>query len=160
MPGSQETLISVSDATTSAYFLHGIEAGLLPMESAKEWAFSLIAQRSNPSIEIIEIATAGRRELAISSLRPAAIGADLALAGRMLLATLHDQLRLGQVPLRSSLRMAIQIASSTCPGSQAYYDFDLLEDELSLAENGMYGTVDEVAKSTLAALSDPVLSPV
>ncbi|WP_313346537.1 hypothetical protein [Stenotrophomonas sp.] len=157
MPGSQDTLISLSDATASAYFLYGIEAGLLPLEAAREWAFSLIADRSHPSIQIIEVATADRRETAISCLRAVAPDADLVLAGRLLLATLHDQLRLGQFSLRSSLNMARQITSSTCPDSQAYQDFDLLDDELLLAEHGIYGTVDDVMESSLSVMSEPVM---
>ena len=158
MPSSQQIYFATSDATASAYFLYGIEAGLLSFESAKEWAFSFIDERNDPSIEIIEIATAGNRQSAISCLRAVASGADFILAGRQLLATLYGQLRLGQVSLSSSLRMAIQITWSTCPGSQAYYDFDMLSDELLLAESGTYGTVDDVLEGSLSVMSDPVLA--
>jgi hypothetical protein len=144
-----------SDATASAYFLYGIESGLLPWDIGKEWAFDAIGERDQPSIEIIDVATASQRQTAIESLSALAAGADLIFAGRLLLATLHDQLQTGSLSLRAALRIAMHIVFSTSPRSQAYYDFDMLDDDLNLAESGIYGTVGDGLANMLCTLSSP-----
>ena len=62
----------VTTATICAYFQVGIEAGLVPYENSKDWAFSVIEQLDAPPIEIIEIATANQSPLK-NAAEPAAV---------------------------------------------------------------------------------------
>lgn len=119
------------DSTKASYFRYGMEAGLLGPDDAREWAFSVIAERDPPPVGILEIATVHGREQVLDALGAAMDGADLQAAGATLLSHLQVLLEQGLIPLRAAARMAGQVA---------------------LAESGAWGTVDDVGSSLLQAL--------
>ncbi|WP_310056681.1 hypothetical protein [Lysobacter niastensis] len=140
-------------ATVAAYFLYGLEAGLFPEDCAKDWAFSVIAALDDPPIEIIDVATAAHRQDVFGALANASLGADSALAGRWLLTRVHNELLSNRISVRDAIRKSMQVAFSTQLPEDVYYAFDALDDELQLAENGVYSTVADVTRDTLAELS-------
>ena len=144
--------IDSSDGTIAAYYLYGMESGLFALDSAKEWAYQVIESRSNPAIEIIEVATALHRQDVFSCLAAVSGPANHSIAGYWLLHQLHEKLQAGDVTVRFAVQAALQIARTTELPERVYYDFDGLEDELSLAEQGAFGTISEATDSVLASL--------
>ena len=135
----------VTTATICTYFWVGVEAGILPYEQSKDWAFSEIERLDTPSIEIIEVATANQRNAAVDALRAAATGADEPVAGRLLLDEILSQFKAGCISAIHSVRAAMRVVRSTDMPDSIYYDFDILEDELILCANGAYGTPEALA---------------
>jgi hypothetical protein len=150
---------SASPSTIAAYFLYGLEAGLFPEDCAREWAFRMIESIDTPPVTIIEVASARQRETIFSTLGTLASDGDKPLAGRWLLDFVHSELKAGRLPARSALRKAMQIASSTSLPDTVYYDFDSLEDQLWLAENGTCGSVDKTVQYALEALASHGRNP-
>ena len=145
---------SVTQQTICAYFWAGVAIGVLPYQSSKDWAFSVIEILDIPPIEIIEVATASDRNSALDALHVSAHGADMQTAGRLLLEDVHSQLNAGKISLMEATRTAMQVAQTTGLPDQVYYDFDGLDDELQLAVNGTYGTPAEIKVDILRALAD------
>ena len=144
----------VTQETISAYFWAGVAVGVLPFQSSKDWAFSVIEQSDAPPIEVIEVATANDRNSALDALRASAHGADQQVAGRFLLADIHTQLKAGDISALDATRAAMRVAQTTGLPDHVYYDFDGLDDELQLAVNGTYGTPAEIAADILKALAE------
>lgn len=134
----------VRQETACAYFWAGIVTGVLHFESAKAWAFSVIEALDAPSIEIIEVATAGNRVACIDALQAAAHGGDLERAGRWLLADVSSQLTGGTLSVPEAIHAAMRVARTTDLPEDCYYQFDVLDDELQLAINNVVGTLDQV----------------
>lgn len=135
----------VTTATICTYFQVGIEAGLVPYENSKDWAFSVIEQLDAPPIEIIEIATATQRNASLEALNVVADGADGPVAGRLLLQELLCQFYAGSIPAIHAVRTAMRVVRATGMPDSIYYDFDTLEDELILNANGVFGTPEALA---------------
>jgi hypothetical protein len=144
----------VTQETISAYFWAGVAAGVLPFQSSKDWAFSVIEQSDVPSIEIIEVATANDRNSALDALQSSAHGADQQVAGRLLLADIHAQLKAGEISALEATRAAMRVAKTAELPDHVYYDFDGLDDELQLAVNGTYSTPAEIAADILETLAE------
>ena len=140
-----EFLQGVTTATICTYFWVGVEAGILPYEHSKDWAFSEIERLDTPSIEIIEVATANQRNAAVDALRAAAIGADGPVAGRLLLDEILSQFKTGRISAILAVGAAMRVVRSTGMPDSAYYDFDILDDELILCANGEFGTPEALA---------------
>jgi hypothetical protein len=136
---------SVTQATICAYFWAGTAVGVLPFQSAKDWAFSVIEALDAPPIEVIEIATANDRNSAMDALQATACDADQQTAGRWLLADILVQLKAGDILAMEAVRSAMRVVKTTSLPDEVYYDFDGLDDELQLAVNGTYGTLAEIA---------------
>ena len=142
----------VTTATICTYFQVGIEAGLVPYENSKDWAFSVIEQLDAPPIEIIEIATANQRNASLEALHVVAGGADGPMAGRLLLQELLFQFKAGSIPAIHAVRMAMRVVRATGMQDSIYYDFDILEDELVLVANDVYGTPEALSTALARAL--------
>jgi hypothetical protein len=119
-----------NDATNAAYFLYGLEAGVLSHEDAKEWAYSVIEARDSPPIGIIEIAMSKGREQLFKALSSASVEADIPQAGRWLFWVLQQQLEENPARVRIIIQQAIQIANSTQQPEKIYYLFDAVDDDL------------------------------
>ena len=132
-------------ATIATYYLVGIEAGILPYEQSKEWAFSVVERLDAPPIEIIEIATANQRNAALEALHVVTAGADGPVAGRLLLQEILGQFNVGAISAIQAVRTAMRVVRSTDMPDLVYYDFDILEDELVLVANGVFGTPEALA---------------
>lgn len=139
--------------TMCAYFWAGIAVGILPFQSSKEWAFSLVEALVAPPIEIIEIATASDRNSSLDALQASVHGADQQGAGRLLLSDIHRQLEAGAMSAVDATRAAMQVAEATGLPDAVYYEFDGLDDELQLSINGTYGTPAEIAADILDRLA-------
>jgi hypothetical protein len=127
-------------ASFAQYFRIGLEVGLCEPEEARDWAISVIDRMDGPPGEIIEISW--RKPLAqlISDLNEVEGEPEMGLICRWLLGRL--QLTLGSTD--NSLGVAVRQAKGIARGagsSDLYYIFDVIEDELSLAEARTYGTV-------------------
>jgi hypothetical protein len=145
---------SFTQETICAYFWVGVAVGVLPFQSSKDWAFSVVEQLDAPPIEVIEVATANDRNSALDALQAAAHGADQQVAGRLLLADIHAQLKAGDIPALEATRAAMRVAQTARLPDCVYYDFDGLDDELQMAVNGVCGTSGEIAAEILKALAE------
>jgi hypothetical protein len=145
--------LTAADGTIASYYLYGLESGLFPLDCAKEWAFQIIQSRDTPPIEIIEVATATQRQDVFDSLASVPGPRDTQVAGQCLFLHLHDKLQAGGMTVRAAVLAAMQIARRAELSDSIYYDFDALEDELYLAEDGSYSTVAVVTNDVLSALS-------
>jgi hypothetical protein len=132
-----------NDATVASYFLYGAEAGMLGEEEIKKWAYSVIESREIPPVEIIELATSHGREQLFESLKAVRGEPDVQMAGRWLLGALKTELRKEPSRLQAITRKAIQVARSTNQPDEVYYRLDGIDDELFLALNNTYGTVEQ-----------------
>jgi hypothetical protein len=146
--------VDVPQATICAYFWAGIAAGVLPFQSSKDWAYTVVEALDSPPIEIIEIASANDRNSSMDALGLASDGADHVVVGRWLLADLLSQLSDGEISAAEAVRLAMRVVHTTGLPNNIYYDLDALEDELQLAANGVYSSPDRVAADVLAALAE------
>ena len=140
-------------ASFSQYFRIGLEVGLCEPEEARDWAISVIDRMDMPPGEIIEVSW--RKPLAqlISDLNEVKGEPEMSLVCRWLLGRL--QLTLGST--NSSLGVAVRQAKGIAReagSSDLYYIFDVIEDELCLAEAQTYGTVVECRDDFDKALNE------
>jgi hypothetical protein len=143
---------SVTQATICSYFWAGIAVGSSHYQSAKDWAFSIIEALDAPPIEIIEIATANDRNSTMDALEAASDGADQQAAGRWLLTDLHHQLTVGDISALDAIRAAMRVVQIAGLPIEIYFDFDALDDELQLSDNGVYSSPAAVRLNVLDAL--------
>jgi hypothetical protein len=129
-------------ASFAQYFRIGLEVGLCEPEEARDWAISVIDRMDEPPGEIIEVSW--RKPLAqlISDLNEVKGEPEMGLVCRWLLGRLRQTLGATNNSLDLAVRQAKGIARAS-GGSDLYYIFDVIEDELSLAEAQTYGTVSE-----------------
>lgn len=129
-------------ASFSQYFRIGLEVGLCEPEEARDWAISVIDRMSVPPGEIIEVSW--RKPLAqlISDLNEVKGVPEMSLVCRWLLGRLQITMRSDNNSLGVAVRQAKAIAREA-GSSDLYYIFDVIEDELCLAEVQTYGTVAE-----------------
>jgi hypothetical protein len=129
-------------ASFAQYFPIGLEVGLCEPEEARDWAVSVIDRMDEPPGEIIEVSW--RKPLAqlISDLNEVKGEPEMGLACRWLLGRLSLTLESANNSLGQAVRQAKGIAHAA-GDSDLYYIFDVIEDELFLAEAQTYGTVNE-----------------
>ena len=135
-------MASVNDATNAAYFLYGLEVGIVAEADVKQWAFSVIEARDTPPAEIIEVAMSRSREQLFESLKVVRGERDIQLAGRWLLGLLKHKLTNDPSSMKTIVRKAMQVAASTNQPEDIYHRFDVIDDQISLAENNTYGTLE------------------
>ncbi len=141
-------------ATIARYFRVGIEAGILEVEDARAWAFSIIESEEAPPSEVIDVSWSIPRAQLIEVLNSFAGDADAGLAGGWLLAVLRESLPKSNDSLKASVQCAMQIARSAELDGSIYYKFDAIDDGLFLALSGTYGAVTECRSDFEAALAD------
>lgn len=144
---------SVNDATKAAYFLYGLEAGMLSEADVKKWAFSVIEARDMPPSEIIEVAMSRSREQLFESLKVVRGDRDIQLAGRWLLGLLKTMLKNDPSNMKAIVRKAMQVAVSTSQPEDVYHRLDGIDDQISLAESNTYGTLEMCRADLEAALA-------
>ena len=126
---------------------------------AKDWAYKIIELSEDPPIDIIEIATANRREEVFEVLALVVGERDNKLAGKWLLSNLHDYIQAHPASLKRVIKQAMQVSRSCELPDNVYYAFDIIDDELFLAENDSYGTVDQCRLELISALAEFGVSP-
>ena len=144
---------SVTQATICAYFRAGIEVGVLPFDSCKDWAFSVIEALDAPPIEIIDVATSNDRHSAMDALQAASYGASQQTAGRWLLENISHLLEAGDLSAMGALRTAMRVAHITDLPQKVYNDFDSLVHELEDVIKGVFGTPEGIQREILNALT-------
>lgn len=127
-------------ASCAQYFRIGLQVGLCEPEEARDWATSVIDLMDEPPGEIIEVSW--RKPLAqlISDLNEVKGEPEMNLVCRWLLGRLSQTLG----PTGDSFDLAVRQArgiAHEAGDSDLYYVFDVIEDELRLAETQTYGTV-------------------
>lgn len=135
------------------YILAGIRAGVLPCESAKDWAHGVIAAMDQPPVAIIEVAIANGREACLEALACCARVEDDAAAGRALMSDIADRLRSGGIGPEDALALADRVAEVTRMPLDVTLDLHALRAELALARDGLYSTPDRVGEDILASLA-------
>lgn len=138
--------------TEAAYFQYGLEAGLLPESEAKEWAFSVIETIDSPPYEVIAVAESNGLNALLSALSSVQGERNLKQAGEWLLGKIRTELEAGRLSPGAAAKNAMRVLKSAGLGEDVYYTFDLVDDELYLAETRQYGTVEECLADLKAAL--------
>jgi hypothetical protein len=128
-------------ATFAQYFRIGLEVGLCEPEEARDWAIEVINRMDEPPGEIIEVSW--RKPLAqlIADLNEVKGEREMELVRSWLLGRISQSLERTDDYLDLAVRQARGIAFAA-GDSDLYYVFDVIEDELRLAETHTYGTVD------------------
>lgn len=139
-------------ATFAEYYRIGLESGLLVPEEAQIWADSLIAELVDPPFELIEVSWSKGLASTMDSLKEVRGDRDRPCAGSLLLGYLRKQVPPDDDGLVWTVRRAMHIARAAGLSDDIYYQFDLIEDEIWLARNGTYGSVDDCRKDFLHAL--------
>jgi hypothetical protein len=145
-------------ATIAEYFRLGLQVGLLLPEHASAWATSVLAALDSPPYEIIEVSWSKGLASTLDALSAVPGERDKSLAGRWLLGLLRESIPDSEEGLQLAARRAMQIARDAELGDETYYRFDMVDDELSLARNKIYGTVEQCRIELLRELTEyPVL---
>ena len=125
---------------------------MLPFDSCKDWAFSVIEALDVPPIEIIEVATSSDRHSAMDALQAASYGASQQTAGRWLLEDISHLLEAGDLSAMGALRTAVRVAHTTDLPQEAFNDFDALIHEVEDVVKGVFGTPEGIQLVILNAL--------
>lgn len=136
--------MSQDHAIEADYYLYGIELGILSFNQAIEWADKIIEVEIEPEVEIIELAlTRPRgRNGAMEDLKKIKGSRKPQVAGAMLLSVLHSQLQNGS-DLKSISSKALDVTWVTQMPEEVRWEFDHLDDNISLAEQGIYSDIDQ-----------------
>lgn len=135
----------------------GVERGLVTFEETVQWADALLVAMPMPNPELIEVsATPARSPLDIvMPLRALGVDADCTASVRRLLTHLHLKFRQqpDSLPLITAAleRLALD---GLAPNDETAQIMSQLDDARQLAEAGIYGTIDEVARALDQFLSD------
>lgn len=151
--------MKVKLACIARYFLVGIDAGICTDDEARAWAFAVIDALDAPPGEIVEISWNKPRANLREDLLAVTGVAELETVGHWLLGLLR--LRVSNAPdasLRPLLTSARHIVNATGLGEPLLYNFEQVEDELSLAEQRIYGTIAK-ARASLAGLLAEFMPP-
>jgi hypothetical protein len=139
--------VGAPQATVAEYFRIGVELGIVSPDEPRAWADAIIREHAHPLGEVIEVSwSKGTAEL-LEALRAIPGERDCKLAGAWLLGLLATRLQESAEP-RAIARSAMQVARVANMGDGVYYEFDVVDDQFSLAELGRYGT-DEACRAEL-----------
>lgn len=126
------------------YYLYGIELGILSFDQAISWADKIIEAEDEPDVEIIEVALSrprGRNGV-MEALKEVKGSYSPQTAGAMLLADLYRFLKEGD-SIKSISRKALDVAWATQMPEEIRWKFDHIDDDISLAEQGIYADIDQ-----------------
>jgi len=127
-------------ASIARYFRIGVELGLCDPDEAREWAISVIDQSDAPPGEIIEVSWRKPRAQLIADLGAIEGEPEMDLVRGWLLGRLALTLGDTDDGLGRAVKQAMQIARAT-GHADLYAGFDVIDDELQLAQSGTYGSV-------------------
>lgn len=146
-------------ATVAEYLRIGLTSGLLLPEDAANWAISEIARLDAPPYELIELSYAKTPLDAIEALASVQGERDRKVAGGWALARLRESLRGPDFDVRLAAHQAMRIVRAAEFGDEIYYRFDMIEDEVSLALTGAYGTLEDCRTRLLDELASYPMPP-
>ncbi|UTW45419.1 hypothetical protein KFE80_00340 [bacterium SCSIO 12696] len=122
------------------YYLYGIELGILSFEQAITWADQVIEFEAEPTGEIIDLALSrprGRNGV-MEALKEIEGKRQPQVAGAMLLNDLSSRLEQGE-NIKGVASKALNVAWATQLPEEVRWEFDHIDDEISLVEQGIYG---------------------
>lgn len=125
------------------YYLYGIALGIISFDQAISWADKIIEAEDEPDIEIIEVALSrprGRNGV-LEALKEVKGSYNPQIAGAMLLADLYRLLKEGD-SIKSISRKSLDVARATQMLDEIRWKFDHVDDDISLAEQGIYADID------------------
>lgn len=146
--------LSASLATVAEYFKLGIQAGLIQPHAAIKWADSEIAATELPADGVIEVAWSKSTASVLDALLIVPGERDRKLAGRWLLGLIIQPAIDSEESLQIAAKRALQVARDSELGSEIYYQFDAIDDSISLARSKTYGTLEQCRVELVAALSE------
>ncbi len=146
-------MLNPTNSTIAAYYLYGLEAGIVTLQQAKDWAFSVVESMDSPPADVIDVALSSGLPEMNEKLNAIAGERDVQLAGKWLLNALNRELSSNPLNVERIAKQAMQVTRSTALGDDEYYVFDYIDDALSLAQNGTYGSVEACRSELENALS-------
>ena len=125
------------------YYRHGIELGILSFDQAISWADRIIEVEEDPAAEIIELALSSPRERngVLEALGEIKGMRKPHVAGAMLLRDLYGRLKEGE-SIKLIAREALNVAWATKLPEEIRWEFDHIDDDISLAEQGIYSDLE------------------
>lgn len=146
-------------ATMAEYLRVGIEVGFIESSVARSWADAIVEALPQPPGEVIEVAWSKGLPESLTNLRFIPGERDSTLAGQWLLGSLREWLPSDDEHLEQALRQALQVCVAAGNDEATCNRFDVLDDQLSLARTGVYGTVADCRVELVAALAEYPTSP-
>ncbi|MBB5213299.1 hypothetical protein [Microbulbifer hydrolyticus] len=145
-------------AIEADYYFYGIKLGILDPELAISWAYKIIEKEDNPSGEIIEVALSKPRgpNGIMSALREVEGERDSQRSGSMLLSELLRRLDNGASPTSISTNALSVVRESKFP-EETVLQFNVVDDDVLLAEQGIYSDLEQTYKALRDLLRKPQL---
>jgi hypothetical protein len=145
-------------ASFAQYFRIGLEVGLCDPEEARDWAISVIDRMDEPPGEIIEVSWHKPLAQLISDLNEVKGEPEIGLVCKWLLGRISLTLEPTNNFLELAVRQARGIAHAV-GDSDLYYVFDVIDDEIRLAETQTYGTIAACRDDFDKALNEHGMPP-
>lgn len=142
------------DATMAEYLRLGIEVGVLEPAVARAWADAIVEALPRPPGEVIDVAWSRSLPELLTNLRLIPGERDSKLAGLWLLGSLRDDLPSDDEPLDRAVRQALQVCRAAGLDDDICRRFDVVDDLLSLARTGAYGSIADCRGEFVDALAE------
>ena len=134
--------MNADHATAADYLRIGVELGLVEPQRARDWADAVIRTEQAPEAEISEVSWSRDMPALIRSLYTVPGEGNRVLAGQWLLADLGEALgRCHDDHLEQVVRQCLAVCVAAGLDEDTYRSFDAIDDALSLARQGAYGSV-------------------
>lgn len=147
-----------TDATAAEYLRLGLHLGLVAPADAKDWSMSIIERMPEPPAEIIDVSWSNSQSALEESLSAVVGARDRQLAGRWLLGNVRTRLGDGHRLLWCATKAQV-VAGVAELGSDVYYEFDQLADELFLAINNPGTDVHTLRDALVSTLNKHAIEP-
>lgn len=147
------TMPNPTNATVAAYYLYGLEAGIVTLQQAKDWAFSIVESMDSPPADVIDVALSRGLPEINEKLNAVTGERDVQLAGKWLLNALNREFSSNPLNVERITKQAMQVTRSTALGDDEYYVFDSIDDSLALIQSGTYGSLEGCRSELENALS-------
>jgi len=133
--------------------LYGIEHGILAYSEAIAWADKVIESEGEPSGEIIDLALSrpSGRNGVLESLKAIGGERDTQLSGAKLFKILAVRLDQGE-DVKGIAQKALNVSWATQYPEDVRFEFDCIDDEIALAEQGIYGGLTQCKTELLNTL--------
>jgi hypothetical protein len=147
-PATNRFFVPANDIPRNASFLRdGIAAGIIATNAAVEWADALIAAYDELPGAVYDLCVAPRRQTTavLDALRQLADTTELTeTTARALLDILRSQLITGSMRVSDAVIAAYHLTRPLGPGSALWTEALVLEEDYSLANDGISGSLDQM----------------
>ena len=126
--------------------------GFLGIDDVKIWAYSLIQQQAQPSIELIDVATSDGQEPIREALASIKGEPNLILVSKSLLQHIYDLLDSEQITPFTATVKSQQVLRDGILGKEAYFQFVAIEYDVDPDFHGINGIPKEIVDSLKGAL--------